>query len=50
LERLGVAAQEALYIDDIQEFVDAARNVGLDAIRFETRDLLEDELRRRHLV
>ena len=50
LERLGVAAHEALYIDDIQEFVDAARNVGMDAIRFETRDLLEDELRRRHLV
>lgn len=49
LDSLGVAASEALYIDDIQEFVDAAREVGLDAIRFETRDLLELELRRRHL-
>ena len=49
IERLGVAAQDALYIDDIQEFVDAARKVGLEAIRFETRELLEEEFRRRHL-
>ena len=50
LEKLGVAAHEALYIDDIQEFVDAARRLGLDAVLFETPDLLEDEFRRRHLV
>lgn len=50
LESLGVAAHEALYIDDIQEFVDAAKGVGLDAIRFETRELLELELRRRCLL
>lgn len=49
LESLGIAAHEALYVDDIQEFVDAARQIGLDAIRFETRDLLELELRRRQL-
>jgi HAD superfamily hydrolase (TIGR01509 family) len=49
LEALGVAAQEALYVDDIQEFVDAARKIGLDAIRFTTRDLLEGELQKRHL-
>jgi FMN phosphatase YigB (HAD superfamily) len=45
-----VAAREALYIDDIQEFVDAAKRVGMDAIRFETRSILEDEFRRRNLV
>lgn len=49
LEALGVAAVEAVYVDDIQEFVDAAREMGMDAIRFDTRDLLEDELRRRGL-
>lgn len=49
LKSLRVAAPEALYIDDIQEFVDAARRMGLDAIRFDTRELLEHELRRRHL-
>ncbi len=49
LESLGVAASEALYIDDIQEFVDAARQMGLDAIRFENQELLDFELRRRQL-
>ena len=49
LDSLGVEASQALYIDDIQEFVDAALQVGLDAIRFETRDLLELDLRRRYL-
>ena len=49
LESLGVKAHEAMYVDDIQEFVDAARQVGLDAMRFQTRALLEAELRRRHL-
>lgn len=50
LERLGVSACEALYVDDVQEFVDAARAMGLDAIRFETPDRLEEELQRRDLV
>ena len=50
LEALGVRAHEALYIDDIQEFVDAARQVGLDAIRFENPALLERELRNRGLL
>lgn len=49
LQGLGVAAQESMYVDDIQEFVDAAREIGLDAIRFETADRLEDEFRRRGL-
>jgi putative hydrolase of the HAD superfamily len=50
LERLGISASEALYVDDIQEFVDAARRLGLDAIRFESRGALEDQLRRRDLL
>ncbi len=49
LESLGVGAPEAVYVDDMQEFVDAARELGLDAIRFETRDLFEQELHRRGL-
>jgi HAD superfamily hydrolase (TIGR01509 family) len=49
LESLGVAASEAIYVDDIQEFVDAGREIGLGAIRFETRELLEKELRLRGL-
>ena len=50
LERLGVPAEDALYVDDIPEFVDAARHVGLDAIRFETPEQLQQEFRRRQLV
>jgi putative hydrolase of the HAD superfamily len=49
LESLGVAASEALYIDDIPEFAEAARKIGLDAICFKTRELLEVELHRWHL-
>lgn len=49
LESLGVAASETVYVDDIQEFVEAARQMGVDAIHFKTRDLLESELRHRHL-
>jgi glucose-1-phosphatase len=49
LESLGVSASEAVYIDDVKEFVDAAREAGLDAIHFKTRALLESELSRRQL-
>ena len=50
LDSLGVPAHEALYIDDIQEFVDAAGRLGMDAIRFENPALLRSELRRRGLL
>jgi HAD superfamily hydrolase (TIGR01509 family) len=50
LERLGISASEALYVDDIQEFVDAARGLGMDAIRFESRSGLEEQLRMRDLL
>ena len=49
LDALGVCAQEALYIDDVEEFVLAAKQVGLDAIQFKTAALLERDLRKRHL-
>ena len=49
LKSLRVAAHDTLYIDDIQEFVDAARELSMDAIHFESRDRLELELRRRRL-
>lgn len=50
LERLGISAFEGLYVDDIQQFVDAARALGLDAIRFEDRGGLEEHLRNRGLL
>jgi glucose-1-phosphatase len=50
LKGLGVRAQETLYVDDMEEFVRAAREVGLDAIRFRTPKLLQQALARRDLL
>lgn len=50
LKALGVAAPEALYIDDVAEYAEAARLVGMDAIRFESAAQLQGELSRRGLV
>jgi epoxide hydrolase-like predicted phosphatase len=36
LDRLGVAPEESLFIDDFSENVDAARALGMNAIRFRT--------------
>jgi putative hydrolase of the HAD superfamily len=44
LERAGVRAQAAIYIDDRPELVAAGRAVGLTAIRFESAAQLEQEL------
>jgi glucose-1-phosphatase len=49
LDALGVAAEETLFIDDIAEYADAARQMGLDAIRFENPSQLSQELARRGL-
>jgi FMN phosphatase YigB (HAD superfamily) len=49
LRVLGVTADEALYIDDVEEFVAAARRLGLDAVRFEEPGQLTAELSRRGL-
>ncbi|HEX9597670.1 MAG TPA: HAD family phosphatase [Anaerolineales bacterium] len=49
LRAVGVQAAEALYIDDIAEYVQAARKIGLDAIRFENPAQLSQELSRRGL-
>lgn len=35
LERLGVAAGEAIFVDDMRENVEAARRLGVHAVRFE---------------
>lgn len=35
LERLGVAAKEAIFVDDSEEYVEAASRLGLHALRFQ---------------
>jgi FMN phosphatase YigB (HAD superfamily) len=43
-------AKHALYIDDIREYVFAARRIGLSAIQFRSRRRLEADLRARNLL
>jgi FMN phosphatase YigB (HAD superfamily) len=50
LQEVGVSAGEALYIDDIEENVQAAREIGMSALRFTGVDALDDELRRHQLL
>jgi epoxide hydrolase-like predicted phosphatase len=44
MERLGVKPNEAVFIDDTREHVEAARKLGLQGILFTTAEELEDEL------
>jgi glucose-1-phosphatase len=50
LRSLGVSARDALYIDDILEFAEAARYLGLDAIQFENPIQLINELSGRGFI
>jgi glucose-1-phosphatase len=44
LDRLGVEAQQAIFIDDMQRNVEGARQAGLQAIRFQTFQKLRSDL------
>jgi epoxide hydrolase-like predicted phosphatase len=44
LQRLGVAAQEAVFIDDILQNVEGARSQGINTIHFRQRSQALDEL------
>ncbi len=46
LEGLGVSASEALFIDDREPNIAAARKLGINAIRFVSVPQLQDELNR----
>ena len=45
LAKLGVAADECLFIDDLPENVESARSLGVTGIRFESAELLEQKLK-----
>jgi glucose-1-phosphatase len=47
IEQAGCPPGECFYTDDIPEFVDAARRMGIDAVRFESAEQIEGELRKR---
>ncbi|MBC7582044.1 HAD-IA family hydrolase [Aeromicrobium sp.] len=43
-DRLGVRLEECVFLDDKQDFCDAARSVGMQAITFETFDQAHEDL------
>jgi glucose-1-phosphatase len=47
VEAAGCRAEECFYTDDIAAYVEAARKVGIDAVRFESAAQIEGELRSR---
>ena len=48
-EASGFPSEEHLYIDDIQEYVDAAKKLGWDAVVFEDYGKLVNELNERNI-
>ena len=46
----GLVCEEHLFIDDIQEYVDGAKNIGWDAVRFDGYNKLVKDLEERHVL
>ena len=46
----GFPSEEHFYIDDIQEYVDAAKEIGWDAVLFENYEKLKNDLRERKII
>ena len=47
VQQAGCAPQECFYTDDVPEFVEGAKNYGIDAVLFQGPQQLEEELRGR---
>jgi putative hydrolase of the HAD superfamily len=45
LERLGVAAEESVFVDDLERNCDTARSLGMSVVRFERAEQAIPELR-----
>jgi HAD superfamily hydrolase (TIGR01549 family) len=45
LERAECLPRECFYTDDIADYVEAARQMGIDAVQFESREQIEREMR-----
>ncbi len=50
VERAGCRPEECFYTDDIAAYIEGARRMGIDAVRFESRAQLEGEMRGRKIV
>ncbi len=49
-EASGLPSEEHFYIDDIQEYVDAAKILGWDAVLFESYENLLTDLKERNII
>ncbi len=49
IERAGVPAEKIFFVDDREENVAAAKDAGIDAVRFTTANQLIDDLRSRNV-
>jgi FMN phosphatase YigB (HAD superfamily) len=49
IELTGCRPEECFFTDDVAEYVEGARSVGIDAVQFESAAQLERELTRRNL-
>ncbi|MGQ9635683.1 MAG: HAD family hydrolase [Bryobacteraceae bacterium] len=50
IERAGCAPGEIFFTDDLEANVEGARRLGIDAVTFQSRELLENELRARGVI
>ncbi|MBM3723925.1 MAG: HAD family phosphatase [Acidobacteria bacterium] len=50
IEAAGCAPEECFYIDDVEKYVEGARTAGIDAVRFESAEQVERELRKRGVL
>jgi len=46
----GFASNEHFFIDDIQDYVDGAKNIGWDAVRFDGYNKLVNDLKERKII
>ena len=46
----GLVCEEHLFIDDIQEYVEAANNIGWDGVQFVNYKKLEQDLKSRNII
>jgi glucose-1-phosphatase len=50
IEVAGCAPEECFFTDDIQEYVDGAITMGIDAVQFQSAAQIREELRRRGVL
>jgi len=50
LDRAGCRPEECFYTDDIGEYVEGARRMGIDAVQFRGADALQQDLRTRGIA